>query len=351
MRVKIVETGEAQAFVRGDVNSDAETDLFDAIAILLYLFIPGSSEPACLDAADANDNGEVDLFDAINILIYRYVPESPPLPSPCCDFPEDCGPDPTPDALTCVYHVCMSGAMAELPAVPEGEFVFGQPRTEGKRVTLPLYLNSSTHLSGFEYAIAYDRSLVRFATLSAEGLPTESFDFFAGREHAGNGELTVANIVSLDMSRDLPPGRYHVADVMFDLTTGVLERDLSFSLTDATLVDPQGNPLRPKLDQTLLTGYRPEPVVFALYQNRPNPFRHQTQIAYALPGSGRMTLSIHNASGELVRTLVSGKSSRGYYRAEWDGRDALGMKVPSGVYFYRIEAGDCTATKKMVFAR
>ena len=95
------------------------------------------------------------------------------------------------------------------------------------------------------------------------------------------------------------------------------------------------------------------PAQFALFQNDPNPFNPSTTISYAIPeGKSVLTsLEIYNARGQLVKTLVSGMKGPGRYVASWNGRDDHGRAVSSGVYFYRIKAGDFVKTRKMLLLK
>jgi hypothetical protein len=91
------------------------------------------------------------------------------------------------------------------------------------------------------------------------------------------------------------------------------------------------------------------PKAFALAQNYPNPFNPQTTIRYTLAADAHVRLSIHNLRGEAVTTLVSRDEKAGEYSVAWDGRNASGERVASGIYFYRLSLGDGkTMTKKMV---
>ena len=76
-----------------------------------------------------------------------------------------------------------------------------------------------------------------------------------------------------------------------------------------------------------------------------------TTISYSQPTSSQVHLSIYDAAGRLLNTLVDQPQESGYYSVRWNGIDKLGNKVPSGIYFYRIETEDYTATKKMVVVR
>jgi hypothetical protein len=89
-----------------------------------------------------------------------------------------------------------------------------------------------------------------------------------------------------------------------------------------------------------------------LRANYPNPFGEGTQIAYTLSSERAVTIEIYDVLGRRVRTLVGGKSREaGLHKERWRGRTQYGKPAGSGVYFYRIKAGDFTATKKMVLVR
>ena len=89
---------------------------------------------------------------------------------------------------------------------------------------------------------------------------------------------------------------------------------------------------------------------FELGPATPNPFSKQTTIYYALSKETEVNLAIFDASGQLVRTLVNEKQKQGNYNVSWNVRGVSQKKLPNGVYFYRLEAGEFKATKKMVKA-
>ena len=93
-----------------------------------------------------------------------------------------------------------------------------------------------------------------------------------------------------------------------------------------------------------------------LLANYPNPFNPETWIPYQLANPAAVTVSIHASDGKLVRTLTLGQMPAGVYQirsraAYWDGRNAQGEPVASGVYFYTLTAGDFKATRKMVIRK
>ncbi len=93
------------------------------------------------------------------------------------------------------------------------------------------------------------------------------------------------------------------------------------------------------------------PTAYALEQNYPNPFNPVTEISYALPEGSSVLLRVFDVSGRQVTTLVDGFQEAGYRSVTWDGRDDRGISVSSGVYFYRLRAGEFEETKKMILLR
>jgi M6 family metalloprotease-like protein len=92
---------------------------------------------------------------------------------------------------------------------------------------------------------------------------------------------------------------------------------------------------------------------FSLSQNYPNPFNPTTTISYQLPGVDRYhtTLKIYNILGQEVRALVDGEQAPGYYSVQWDGKDSSGGNLASGIYIYRIQAGDFVQVRRMVLLK
>ena len=93
-----------------------------------------------------------------------------------------------------------------------------------------------------------------------------------------------------------------------------------------------------------------------LLANYPNPFNPETWIPYQLSEPADVSVSIYSVNGHLIRTLALGHQAAGVYRnrsraAYWDGRNELGERVASGLYFYTLTAGDFTATRKMLIRK
>ena len=90
---------------------------------------------------------------------------------------------------------------------------------------------------------------------------------------------------------------------------------------------------------------------FAVHQNFPNPFTAGTSISFALPNPASVSLDVYNVQGRLVRNLHDGVVPAGRHSITWDGRDAEGQRVSSGVYFYRVETETDRAERKMVILK
>ena len=93
------------------------------------------------------------------------------------------------------------------------------------------------------------------------------------------------------------------------------------------------------------------PVEFNLEQNYPNPFNPSTVIRYNIVSPSLVSLKIFDVLGREVKTLVNQEQLSGVYEVNWIGDDELGNKVSTGIYFYRISAGNFINTKKMMLIK
>ena len=89
----------------------------------------------------------------------------------------------------------------------------------------------------------------------------------------------------------------------------------------------------------------------SLFQNYPNPFNPTTAIAYKLSAMNHVTLKIYDILGKGVKTLVNNEQQAGFYDVVWDGTDDQGNKLNSGIYLYRLSAGDFVETCKAIMLK
>ena len=93
------------------------------------------------------------------------------------------------------------------------------------------------------------------------------------------------------------------------------------------------------------------PDVFALHNNYPNPFNPVTNITYDIPEVAEVRLDIYNVAGQKVRTLTQGHHEPGRYRIQWNATNDFGQQLSSGMYIYRIVAGDFVSVKKLILMK
>ncbi len=93
------------------------------------------------------------------------------------------------------------------------------------------------------------------------------------------------------------------------------------------------------------------PISFELEQNFPNPFNPSTKIKYALPTISHVSIRVYNLLGQEITSLVNEEKSAGTYETVWNGLDKSNNEVASGIYFYKLIAGDFVETKKMMLIK
>ncbi len=93
------------------------------------------------------------------------------------------------------------------------------------------------------------------------------------------------------------------------------------------------------------------PTEFVLHQNFPNPFNPTTEIKFDLPSNSYVRLDIFNVLGQKVKTVIDNEMEAGFKSVTWDGSDDRGINVASGVYFYKLNAGEHVFTKKMMMLK
>jgi len=243
-------------------------------------------------------------------------------------------------------------------------------------VTTTNYVSSNDLEPGKGYFAASNFS----ATLTVPGVsgykvavPEREFDAIIAVEFENEVVLLDVGVANLDLVTPIPPaidGKSPNAFLSVDSwkATGALFADVidcDLVLAKPAIIDISGMPDGIALDidgeaingrTTLSPGtYKLSvgnlPKIFALFQNAPNPFNPTTAIAFDLSKKSEVTLDIFDLLGRKVNTLVSEELSAGSHSVVWNGVDVSGRAIPSGVYFYRITAGDNTATRRMLLLK
>ncbi|MCC7429850.1 T9SS type A sorting domain-containing protein [bacterium] len=150
---------------------------------------------------------------------------------------------------------------------------------------------------------------------------------------------------------------YNGTDLNYE-DTNVLQQPYSYALTviyDVNGTNTESAPGNLVVTNLLTVGIENEnnvPKEYSLSQNYPNPFNPSTKINFTLKENGFTRLTIFNTLGQLVKTLVSEKLEAGTLQnVVWNGTDNNGNQVSSGIYFYKLESGNFSETKKMVLLK
>jgi hypothetical protein len=123
--------------------------------------------------------------------------------------------------------------------------------------------------------------------------------------------------------------------------TGELLTVTGATLDKVEAVDNFGRPVKVNVVNKVI------PTAFALYANYPNPFNPTTNISFALAEDSRVNLKIYNLSGQIVKTVLDDNLPSGTFTVTWDGTNSSEEKVASGIYFYKLTAGNYNQTRKM----
>jgi hypothetical protein len=227
--------------------------------------------------------------------------------------------------------------------------VFGAPRAVGLD-TLLVY-RQCPYLKDMSYVAAIDSPPADYTAqrlMYLTGIPSGEPDEVIYTEYEGVGQCVYVNFdlcASANHERSYCSG--DAAEVMPDFTPGVYEGRVD--LMHVILEDIFGLPSNGGGAAKVI----PPAGEFrwALDQNVPNPCVNGTCIRYEIARSSQVRIKIYNALGREVGVLVDGTAGPGVHSVEWDGCNSKGERVTSGVYFYKIQAGEFTATRKMLVLR
>ncbi len=237
-----------------------------------------------------------------------------------------------------------------------------------------LYLENTERLAAAGVPLSFGKpgSDIVCTEISFEGSRVEHFLHYVQKDNE-NKKVLIGVIRALDQNilDELPPGEGLFATLKFESNKGckpdlsVINWQLSgsgklyFHMTDA-----KANTFyREKVDEAqtsrpvqLKPGFSedfaaPRPAAFGLEQNYPNPFNPETSIKFSLSEDSRVTLKVFNLLGQVVNTLVDENMPAGEHAILWNGKNERSEDVASGVYFYRIKAGDYESVRRMTLLR
>jgi len=240
--------------------------------------------------------------------------------------------------------------------------------------TVPVSVSHDEALAAMDIPLTYSKG-VTLTSVSFENTTVAGFDVQIANIDQQNNRVSIGLIDMVNAPKDnayLKPaasGLNSVAILHFRLddptlktveigtfTTEAPAHELMFVYNENVDGVPQVRDLAPEFvgGSVSLSSRNPNaalPTDFALSQNVPNPFNPTTDISFALPTDSKVSLSIYNVLGQHVKTLVDDYMRAGNQTITWDGTDATGRTVASGVYFYKLNANDFSSTKKMMMLK
>jgi hypothetical protein len=253
-------------------------------------------------------------------------------------------------------------------------FRVGQVEFADNEVVVSLEVVHDEELAAMDIPLKYSDG-VTLQKVTFEGTRVEDFDAKLVNIDNDNSQVIIGLINMVYAMKEEPSlkpavnGDYVVAKLHFTIddpslteikfehfTTEAPSHSLAYVYNDWSGEYPVVRSIHPECDNLVARFEARTPGValpteFELSQNNPNPFNPTTEISFALPKDAKVNLSVFNVLGQRVTTLVDEYMTAGYQTVAWNGTDYSGNTVASGVYFYKIDADDFTATKKMLLLK
>ncbi|MBD3288851.1 cellulase family glycosylhydrolase, partial [candidate division KSB1 bacterium] len=201
----------------------------------------------------------------------------------------------------------------------------------------PLFLGQPT-LALIEEMVVGSLTKIEWAMLDWKILPEISVSILLSRDGGDSWETIAADLKGTEFSWKVtgPASEQCVLRIVDQTDTQIfVDYPVQFKIRNPTTVEQE----------------KALQMDFKLFPAYPNPFNPKTTIRYQLSDVSDVNLSIYNVNGELVRTLVAGQQSAGLHDVEWDATNNEGQKVSSGVYLYRLHAGDRIQNRKLMLMK
>jgi len=207
--------------------------------------------------------------------------------------------------------------------------------------TIPIEIENSVPLAGAQISLQYNSQAL---VINDVRITDRSQGFnIAYEAKSGNVTVLLYNLSGSTIAPSIGPVITLKAERISDVVN-----ESSISIKEVVLVDCDGNsiPLLTKDVSSTVPLIREYSI-----QNYPSPCYGETEIAYQLPKTSKVSLKIYNSAGRLVKTPVNEYQQTGAHKVRWDGKDESGRLVASGIYFCHILADEFSSIKKIILLR
>jgi hypothetical protein len=315
----VTDSGIIQVDRPGDVNLDGNVNIADPVSMIGYIIGSFPLKPRNFAVADVITNDTVDVFDLVGVInLVLGGTLSPVAGQPFGDEP----------ATIALAYSDITAGLSDIISV-ESEM--------------------PTSVAGVQMEISYDASTM---IIGVPKLANDARMLNMVYRDDGRGRLHVLMYFRGGYTSELKSGASTLLEVPMTAIRDIKQAErkpINLRMAKVSTKESQ---------VVMVSGVTPNvPSSFSLNQNYPNPFNPTTNIEFNIDVSdndlerGMVTLDVFNLLGQRVARLFDGERMPGRYRVAWDGTNGAGGRVSSGVYFYRLQVGSESQTKKMVLVK
>ena len=219
-----------------------------------------------------------------------------------------------------------------LPSNQGAKFALEWGETRDDLITLALNAEGLAEVYGSSFKITFDDEALEFAGMNLSPWTQGMTDVVKIEDNVIR--FALAGVEALNDGGTIAELRFRVkgnagAENLVQLLNAVMNEEVVWTSASA-----QGTPK-----------------TYALEQNYPNPFNPETRIRYQIPEGSHVGIAIYNLLGQRVRVLLNEAQAAGVYDIIWDGTNDSGVKLASGVYVYRMKAGNFTQIRKLILMK
>ena len=289
----------------GDLGGDGNLNVLDIVALINIILgqnpppDPGSQS---FQAADLTGDGNLNVLDVVALVNRILNPPAKPI-----------------------------------AGIPSPVYVGLDPvqTLENRRQHVPVSLTTDAPVAGLQMTVRYDPSAVRLL----EPEPTDRLSDLSIEWTDQAGVMQI--LIYSPTGQTIQPGQTPIVLIPVDL----LGQEGAITLDQLIAASPQADAL-PVTITTERSRVSTLPTSFSLGENRPNPFNPSTTIAFEVPQTAHVTLTIYNVLGQEVVRLLNEQRLPGRYEVVWNGRNAHGVGVSTGIYMYRLTSSTGFAEAK-----